>query len=305
MDELIIKRLAFAKYIFCLGKSQSLQPEPLCGLSILSFHDSVELFLQLALDQLGVGKKVEHFMDYWEIVASGKGIELSQKESMRKLNNARVSLKHFGSAPSTMDIEYFRVMTEAFFNENSPLIFGSQFKDVSLIDLIKCESARGALRKARSGFESADICQALQDLAVAFEYLIRSYEETKRDENFRSPFFFGKSMAFLSSFHLDLPDEWDKVKEFVDRTVETLDEMQEALKLIAIGIDFRKYAKFKAIVPHVYMTGGEPSSQFVNEPSLGKEDYEFCETFIIESALKLQEFDYRYLEENELPAENS
>jgi len=52
----IIKRLAFIKYLYKLAVDQSRRPEPLCSASILTFHDAVELFLQLASEHLDVGK---------------------------------------------------------------------------------------------------------------------------------------------------------------------------------------------------------------------------------------------------------
>lgn len=37
----------FARYVLSLGVEQSQQPEPLSAVSVLTFHDAVELFLQL------------------------------------------------------------------------------------------------------------------------------------------------------------------------------------------------------------------------------------------------------------------
>lgn len=45
MNEISLKRLALIKRLFMLGVAQSYEPEPLNGFSILSFHDSLEMFV--------------------------------------------------------------------------------------------------------------------------------------------------------------------------------------------------------------------------------------------------------------------
>lgn len=294
MEPTHLQRLSFIKYLFSIGLYQSHQPEPLYGASILSFHDSVELFLQLSLEKLNIGRISQSFMDYWEIIDKElKNTTLSQKESMRRLNKSRVDLKHHGIIPSKLDIESFRVTTLAFFNENCPIIFQIDFDDISLIDIIKFERPRELLKQAKSNFEKGLIDEPLQNIALSFEYLISDYEESKRDRFRRSPFFFGESMNFLSSFHLGLSSEDGKIKDFVDKVIESIEAIQKAIKILSFGIDYKKYVKYKSIVPSAQFTiNGTPHFSTHREISLSKEDLEFCINFIVESALKLQEFDF-------------
>lgn len=84
--DVIIKRLAFIKYLYRVAVEQSQKSEPLCAASVLFFHDAVELFLQLASEHLDIGKEGLKFMEYWDLISKKLGIELSQKESMRRLN---------------------------------------------------------------------------------------------------------------------------------------------------------------------------------------------------------------------------
>ncbi len=103
LNEITMERLAFLKYLYGVGIEQSQQPEPLAAASILTFHDSVELFLELSCEYLNAGpenRKKSDFMDYFGHVKSVVGNDLQQREAMRRLNDARVSLKHHGSLPS-------------------------------------------------------------------------------------------------------------------------------------------------------------------------------------------------------------
>ena len=297
METTYLQRLSFIKYLFSIGLYQSNQPEPLYGISILSFHDSVELFLQLSLERLDTSsnKTDIKFMEYWSIIdAKLKNTPLSQKESMKGLNKSRVDLKHYGIIPSKLNIESFRATTLAFFNENCPIIFGVNFDDISLIDIIKLERPKILLKQAKEDFEKELIDKSLENLALSFEYLILDYEESKKDELNRSPFFFGEPMANLKSFYLGgIINEDRKIKEFVDKVSKSIEEIQKAIKILSFGIDYKKYAKFQSIVPYVvFSINNEPIFYVREGMTLSKEDLEFCINFMVESALKLQEFDF-------------
>ena len=66
----VLRRLALVRYLYNSAVRQSRQPEPLGLTSILMFHDSIELFLQLGSEQLNVSKQGLGFMDYWSLLES-------------------------------------------------------------------------------------------------------------------------------------------------------------------------------------------------------------------------------------------
>ncbi|MFB6216034.1 MAG: hypothetical protein ABEJ72_03575 [Candidatus Aenigmatarchaeota archaeon] len=63
---------------------------------------------------------------------------------------------------------------------------------------------------------------------------------------------------------------------------------------MALDLDYRKYAKFDTLTPVMHqIPGGEPNFQWLNRPdNLTDEDVEYCKEFVIESALKLQDFQF-------------
>jgi len=296
MEPTLSQRLAFIKYLFSMGVYQSCQPEAVRGISILSFHDSVELFLQLSLEKLNITKKSQSFMGYWGIINEAlKDKTLSQEESMRRLNQARVGLKHSGIIPSKLDIEAFRATTLAFFDENCQNIFQMQFDDVSLIDIIKFERTKELLRQAESNFNKGLIYDSLQNIILSFRYLIKDYEESKIDRTHRSPFFFGDSVTSFDSFHLAFSSEHKKFKDFVEKVSKSIGAIQTAIKLLSFGIDYKKYVRFNSTVSSVQVSiseSGRVVSYKHGEVKLSKEGLDFCINFIVESALKLQEFDF-------------
>ena len=298
LDESVVKRLAFIKYFYKVAVEQSQRPEPLCSASILTFHDAIEFFLQLASEYLDVGKGQPSFMEYWEILASKlpEGMP-TQKESMRRLNRARVALKHHGTSPSKLDIEAFRASATNFFEENTPAIFDIKFSEISLIELVQCEETKNSLKESEQRLEENKIEESLDKVALAFTQLINDYESRKRGHFGRSPFFFGESLTFLSSFHMGIDrSQVGELADFIDKIKESVEALQDAVKILSLGVDYRRYAKFRLLTPRIYrsLDGNYHVSrvQWGEKGVPSVEDVQFCIDFVIESAVILQEFDF-------------
>lgn len=298
ISESTTQRLAFIKYLLNVAIGQSHQPEPLAAASILTFHDSIELFLQLACEHLDADtKKYTQFMQYWEILKpkiSDSG--LAQKESMKRLNNSRVALKHHGTLPTKLDVEAFRASVINFFEDNTPLVFGVKLENISMVNLVKYEAVKTRLKQAEVFKEESELEKAMIEIAIAFEQLVNSYEASKRSQFGRSPFFFGEDLRFHDSFFMGLHDNVfldHSFSGFVDKVKDSIEAMSKAIKILSLGLDYRKYTRFQLLVPYVYKTMDDKyhSSKRRNEkPSIEK--YEYCYNFIIESALHLQDFDF-------------
>lgn len=281
---------------------QSRKTEPFVWTSVLTFHDAVELYLELVAERLDVSKRLKEltFMQYWDVLnpaltRKGKR-ELTQKIAMDKLNEARVSFKHHGIPPSKSIIEDIRSYVTNFLEENTPNIFDIEFSNISLIELIKCQVAKNTLREAQRLLREDKIEEVLDNTAIAFAQLIDDYENRKKNEFGRSPFFFGKSMAFLSSFHMGIPHR-DKLADFVDHVKESIEAIQESVKVLSLSLDYRRYARFHLLTPIVLrLWAGEGKMNYnlsrISRIIPAKEDAQYCIDFVIESAVELQEFDF-------------
>jgi hypothetical protein len=298
LDESVVRRLAFIEYFYKVAVEQSQKPEPLCSTSILTFHDAIEFFLQLASEYLDVGREQPSFMEYWDILASKlpEGMP-TQKESIRKLNRARVELKHHGILPSKLDIETFRASAKNFFEENTPPIFNINFSEISLIYLVLCEETKKSLKESEQLLQENKIEESLDKVALAFTQLIDDYESRKIGHFGRSPFFFGESLTFLSSFNMGIDkSQVGELADFIDKIKESVEAIQNAIKILSLGVDYRRYVKFRLLTPHIYQTldGNYHVSriQWGEKGVPSVEDVQFCIEFVIESAVILQEFDF-------------
>ncbi len=278
-----MQRLAFARYEYEQGVEQSRRPQPLSASSIFSFHDSVELFLQLAAEHFNESTRGLQFEQYWDRLEPHlTGHRLAEKETMRRLNKLRVNLKHDSTFPAPLSIEGFRGSVTSFFEVNTPLVFGIEFAEISMVSLVTCESARQSLDEALRLDKEGKRQDALPKVAVALKQVIDGYEERKRQRRYRSPFSFGASLTFVRSGNRDL-----------DKVIESVKELQSAMKILALGLDYRRYARFQSLAPSVALTAG--GTYYVSPPrieELTADEYRFCFDFVIESALRLQEFDF-------------
>jgi len=295
-----IQRLAFIKYLYKLGVEQSGKPDPFCWASVLTFHDTVELFLELASEYLSVQEPLKElkFPAYWDKLTpvlknKGRG-ELTQRIAMAKLNEARIAFKHHGTPPSKSTIEYARVSVTNFLEENTPIVFNVELSKISLIDMVQCENSRGSLRKAQELLNSGSLEDALDKVAVAFVQLTDDYEVRKLSEYARSPFFFGGSFSHSNGIKAVGP-QFSELRMYVERVSEALANIQEAMKIISFGFDYRKYVRFKVLTPTILrIPGGDYKIQRLqrHQGTLTTEDVEFCVEFVIESAITLKQFDF-------------
>lgn len=289
MQDVEVKRLAFIRYLYKVGIEQSYQPEPLNAISLLSFHDAAELFLQMASEHLDVTKDVQKFMEYWDAInRKMDSDQLAQKDSMRRLNKARVQLKHNGTAPSKLDLEAFRATITNFLQENTTKVFDVDFDSISLVDLVAYDGAKSKLRSAQDLMQNGDPKRAIQTIAESFELLIHEYEQKTRTEFGKSPFFFGRQLTFETSFFMKVEG---KMKPFVDKVQESITSMQTAIKILSFGFDYRKYSKFDLLTPIVLRDDNETLTATPSD-QITLEDCKFCFDYVIECALKLQDFDY-------------
>jgi hypothetical protein len=287
----IIRRLSFIKHLYNFAEEQSYKPEPLNAVSLLIFHDALDLFAQIAIekadnvliDKYITNKKTKrerlYLMDYLEIL----GIN---SQAMIRINTARNSLKHVGNLPSKRDIESFRANITAFFEENSQLIFNIDFGEISLIDLVVNNGAKESLKAAEKLLAENNIEESLVKTAIAFSLLMREYPSVKIVK---------ESLNISSAKDLGIENLKDnhKLINYIKKLKRAIESTDDTLRYIAIGIDYQKYMKFRYHTPHIKWTlsgdyfydGGwwRP----VNLPDMS--DVDFCINFVIESAVILQQ----------------
>lgn len=287
-----IKRLAFARNLILKAREQAMLPSPLSSSAILSAQDAVEMFLIVVAQRLSLDPNKYQFMAFWEAF-SEKGVKLPYKEPMRHLNECRVAIKHRGTFPSEFDVQRAVADAEQFLDESMKSLFGRDLSETGLLDFIGYRAVRDYLEKAVAFLAQGKFAESVAHSALAFSQLQEDYLSSRRIGAVDKPYCFSRFTALDRGLSI-VGDERAvrKLGDFIDKTVETSKELDEAVKVLALGIDFDSYVVFKQLTPDIFRFAGGKAEPYwlgtVLDAVKGSDDAaEWCLDFVTESALKL------------------
>jgi hypothetical protein len=297
--DLLLRRLAFIRYLYDLAVRQSLQPEPLQAASVLTFHDSVELFLELATEHRSGKRRARDLMDYVDVLAGAPTpYQVSDRGALQAVNDVRNALKHRGVIPSRITVESCRANAGAFFLSNTQPIFDVVFDQISMVDLVKCAEARTRLANGRRHLENGDCENGIAEIAIAYRVLID--DVTRRTGRW----FVGKSpleFVELSSFGLSSLDFANRggepfprgaehaIQSFANDVQRSLESMEGALAVLCLGLDYTRYFQFLALTPGVSSNSKGEYTASKPIPKRSLEECRMCLDFVVDSALRIQD----------------
>lgn len=231
------------------------------------------------------------FMKYWDVLDQELGRPLLYRAQAERLNKARLGWKHYGTEPASGELDAARTTVTGLINDECKALYGVELQEVSLSAFIRPEQARTLVDSAEQRWESGAEAEAFADLADAFEQLIRDYERRKMTHHNRSVFDSTPEMTFLSGF---LRRQDGRDRDFTDEVIESLKALDFTIMLVGLGVDFRRYGKFKSLTPYLsrYAGDGRVTTERARVAPRTEDDYRFCRDFILTSAIHLAEFDY-------------
>jgi hypothetical protein len=278
---------------------QSRRAAPLSTLAINGLQDAVEAMLSLIAEHnnIAVGKRPD-FDKLFDEVAKQFPAVAHHRARLLALNAARVGFKHNGNEVSESTIERHRVNALNFLVEASTVGLGQDFEAISLRNLITAPEVRAFLESAESRWNAGDRHGGLADLRRAFDRLINTYEDSKMWHSTRSLFDTKPdspslnaarmreqaALGMFSSSRADYAEKW-------------LAAIAGQVKLLAIGVDLRRYAYFNAHVPDVVYgwedrDGHAASTADLPEPV--RSTFDRCQRFVIDTALQLAAEDFTF-----------
>jgi hypothetical protein len=286
-----VKRLALIRFLYTQGVEQATRPQPLCSQALLSYQDAVEMFLQLAAEHLNVSlEPFVPFDEYFTKIQKVTRVELPSRRAMHRMNKSRVNLKHYGSIPSTSDLEQFRADVTTFLTDATQMVFAADFASLDMIDLVTQQSTLERLREADVSAAQGKYQLALMQLHVEFDRMLDDYADRKRNANGVSPYkWWPPQRTRFGNFDSKSAAQADVA------VVAAIVDMQRALRVLAMGLDYQRYTRFELLTPLVPMgiEGGRLRYGPIPEAfTIGDDEYEFCRQFVIEAALHLAKMDF-------------
>lgn len=308
LDPLMMKRLAFIKMLFLQGIEQSHLPEPLNITSVLSLHDASELFLVLAAEKLGkrFGHRQVPFMEYWTLLDPSKlpgGVVLSGAKGMRRLNDLRNGLKHSGTVPSTAAVSQACEDVRRFLEDSTLSVFSLEFINIDMAEVIPQPQIRDKVRAASAAEVSGERVEAMALLAEAYDqrYANSAPPDFSFGPSIRTPLHQSAISAIL--WHSTDPQRRrppggaHQLAEQISQVTQAVQEMQSALRIMSLGIDYRQYHRFQLITPDiVHFMDGHSERQFPPGYAPTAEEFEYCRQFIITVALRMADLEAHTIE---------
>lgn len=313
VDETTMERLAFIKHLHRKAEGDSKKPQPHAYTSILAFHDAVEMFLQLASEEVNATGDVG-FLEYWNDIKQKSGVELTRKASMKRMNKARVNLKHHGNRPHKNDLESYRTEVRSFFEENTAKIFSIDYSQVSLVQLIKFEEARNKAQKAEEYLGNGDRDEALCQISASYDSMFDEFENRIRSQLGYTPYptaqnnlsapQVGPSYGVDSELFDEDVDPHENFRnaeseseeiaisianteEIFEDIFEELNYIYDSMKVMGLGIDHWRFQRFESLTPRV-SSEGEPMHPYWDASGISKNEVGFCIGFLVEVAIELQ-----------------
>jgi hypothetical protein len=297
-------RLAFIRYLYNLAVDQSRLPEPMSRVAVLMFHDSVEMFLQLAAQHVNAPTTTDtKFNAYWKLINDSLPTgttPLGHTAGMVRLNRARVDFKHLFLHIARTEIDGFRTTVTAFFEESVPNLFGIDFGAISMVDLVECSEAQQSLRHAERHLEAGDTTSALGQIAIAFNQVLDqhiTHEKThvgEYSEEWWAEHYWRRGSSWLRPSPALRNDQ--HLRDFVDGATKMINALRSKVDVLAIGLDYGSYNRYQRFSPPVMRRWDEtdkPTYTVSDIPAISVEDCRFCFDFVIDSAIRIQQFDSR------------
>jgi hypothetical protein len=249
------------------------------------------MFLALAAQEHHVAIPKD-LIKYWDVLEPVLGRPLTYRARVERFNKARVGWKHYGTEPAATEIDAAVTTVTGLLADECEPIFGVALDAVSLASFVRPDHAQDLLLRAERALKLGDEDGAFADLIEAFGTMLQDYEQRKMTSHRRSVFGPHVDFTFLSSFFQDVRS--GKERDFIDGVIASIDALDQNIKVIGFGIDFRRYGKFKALTPHItrFADGRRQASEPARDEPRTAEDFAFCRDFVIDSALKLAEFDF-------------
>ena len=307
-NPVIMKRLGYIKLLHDQAIGQSYLPSPLNFASVLAMHDVLEYFIILAVQHVDPSIDLKQpLRENVKKLKAPDGKPLSCRDGLERITVDRNAFKHQGNIPGLEQIESARHDTQRFLDANCPRFFGVDYSDVSMLHIVPQTEVLDELKLGRAAVD--DLRKAMEHVAFAFFRLIDAWGRGKRlymsrpgrsfaladsEDHRRSP----NMRVWLTPRDSNTKGAFEALTSTVKRQFEEVDKeiasLRQVIRIQMAGLDTARYIRFAMLAPAVsYDFEGELEAQHLGgQYHYTEENYAFCESFVIDSALRLAESDF-------------
>lgn len=168
--------------------------------------------------------------------------DLPMRGDMGRLHEIRNDVQHKSAIPHPQDAKKYPTLVESFLKSTYQDVFGVDYDSKSPISLVLDPQIREQLEKAHTALDAKKWNKVATESAIGFHMLLDLARTIALDD----PFFQG----FIVSNEM-FGHEFKDQRQQVERIVEHINNLKENLLVVACGIDYVQYLKYKNISPMV------------------------------------------------------
>lgn len=286
------ERLSLVRYQLMVAEQQARQPAPLSSLSLGNMQDAVESILGMVVEREHITiSNRNDFLQLFDAVArtvDGDPSIAGFRPGVATMNLARVNFKHHGNQAESGTITRHLGSSKELIGVLVERVYGVRLDAVSLLLFVRDTQARSHLELAQSNWDSHKSQDAIDELRLAFDCLTRDYERRKAWHPGKS--LFSTKPSFIPSIF-----EIRKSGKEMEKAFEWLESLDGWVKMLALGIDMRRYAYFDAHTPtSVYTLDGSAHLSRREGVAITDEVFTRCFKFVIDTALAFSEDDFDF-----------
>lgn len=309
------ERLIFVKYLLGQSEHQKGLERPVSSTAILTLHDLVECFLQLAYEHLTQKSKLngnnilDTYSEELNKILSPKGELLINKAFIKRLNELRNQLKHATIFIDKKNIDNLHAETEIFLIDFTTIFFQIAFSEISILNLLSNEIIRDQLIDAENQIKLSEYKNAIISIGKAFYEYEQMATEIKGKQGYNLVKTYHSRVDYTRVYHYsiggkDLDSNLQRGLEDVAKDInEIKNDIITMRKVQLLNVDTRKYLAFKDIMPHVSKVQRHENNLFFYEyfiPQADKidnktytsEQVKFCFDFVVDSIFNFQDRAY-------------
>ena len=190
-----------------------------------------------------------------------------------------------------------------FLEDNALLVFDLAFTDIDMAEVIPQSHIRDKVRAASAAEIAGDRREAIALLAEAYA---GRYAASPRPDFSFEPIKIPLRQDVISAIlwqpahpqRQRPPGGAHELAGQISAVTKAVQEMQEALQVMSLGIDYRQYYRFRLITPDiVYYADGHSERKFMTDDyTPTAQEFEYCRQFIITMALRIADLEVHTIE---------
>ncbi|BDQ31142.1 hypothetical protein NZNM25_01460 [Nitrosopumilus zosterae] len=284
-DSVILKKLALSKQIFQRGLIHSQSETNVDKLmAVILFDLSTETVLNAIITSIDSSKTPSDgfpsLLNQVESMLTSATLGgIPDRANILRVHSIRNDAQHDARYPNNSEVSDCQTYTRDFLKKIVEQVWGLNFEQISLADLIQNEKIKNILKDADLALERKEIQTAINESVMGLEKTLSIVGGS----------LVGGSLTYLFD-QIVTTSSFDGMKGN-DEITRSFKKIQETLRFVSLGLDYSKYLKFKSITGQPLFTLGndKPKDFFDQKKDPALNDAEFVVAFAIDSVLLIEE----------------